>query len=106
MTGLLQIRRHAASHNSQSDKRDVHKCSATSSTFLRSEWLSQRFPAIAISATWLGLRAPTIAPVTAGLRSVQATAIDPAEARCCRPMDWRLLTRARFAERFGSLKSG
>src|SRR5271168_2239476 len=54
----------------------------------------------------LALRAPTIAPVTAGWRSVQAMATSPGERPCRAPTVRSLSTSSRFFESFGSRNSG
>src|SRR4029453_16707795 len=50
--------------------------------------------------------APTIAPVTAGCRSVQAIATSPGDRPCRAPTARRRSTSARFCDSFGSLNSG
>lgn len=57
-------------------------------------------------STCFGFRAPTIAPVTARFRNVQAIATSPGDFPCRAPMARSRSTSARFFESFGSWNSG
>ena len=70
----------------------------------RSSGLSCRFAAASTGSTCAAERKPTIAPSTAGLVSVQATATAPAVTLWRSATRCRRSTRARFSDSCGSLK--
>src|ERR1700719_1625084 len=85
-------------HAAVSAKKD--SISVTSSSARRNS------PTRITPSAWLALRAPTMAPVTAGWCSVQASATSPADRLWRLAIACKRSTSARLRERFGSVKSG
>ena len=68
--------------------------------------LSRHSAAPMTPATWSARRTPTIAPVTAGLRSTHAIAASPAVRPCGAAIRFNTSANARFRVSAGSWKSG
>ena len=103
VAGIEQASGEPAAHRAKTDESDrAHRVLPSISA--RSSSVSSRFAAARIGSTWSGRRKPTIAPSTAGLRSVQATATAPGVVSWRSATAVRRSTSSRFRESCGSLK--